>query len=74
MRASLFRAQLDPTFTLQILACQRAVNIGGGAKIHDLAAFFTGPGSQIQQIIAFADNFRIMLDDNNRIGQVAQPF
>ena len=63
---------LNAAFAFQVLAGQRAVDIGRGAKIHYLAALFAGPGPQVQQKIAFADNFRIMLDDHDGIGQVAQ--
>ena len=39
---------------------------------HDLAAFFTGQGAQVDDIIGLANNLRVVLDHHDRIPVVAQ--
>ncbi len=59
----------------QVLTGQRLLvfeQLGIRTVEHDLAAFFTGQGSQVDDIIGLANNLRIVLDHNDRIPVVAQ--
>ncbi len=66
--------QWDAPQPFQILAGQRSVDPGGGSEIHDPAALFAGTGAEVNQVVAFADNLRIVLDHDNRIGAIPQVF
>ena len=59
----------------QVLTGQRLLvfeQLGIRTVEHDLAAFFTGQGPQVDDIIGLANNLRIVLDHNDRIPVVAQ--
>ena len=63
-----------PTDRWVELSGQGTVHTAGRTKIHDVSTLIPRSGTQVQQKIAFTNNFRVMFHHDDRIRQVAQPF